>query len=159
LILFYQKEAVRKACQRDIDHKNQQRSALNIIRITTPIQFVLSLLVFLVVGLWQTEPLSDEPNFTLAIFLQCLAAFIENLAEPYYYTMLWKGDLQGKVKTELIALTVKSLLTYWLLTQDFKLLAYSISQLVYSVILVLTYPRLVKIEMPLSTVAIEEEES
>ena len=66
-------------------------------------------------------------NFTLAVGLQCLAALIESLVEPYYYTMLWKGDLQGKVKTELVALAVKSLLTYGLLFYDLNLLAYSIA--------------------------------
>lgn len=79
--------------------------------------------------------------------LQCLAAFIESLAEPYYYTMLWKGDLNGKVKTELVALSVKSILTYALLLHGFGLLAYSIAQLTYSTILVLAYRVLVEIKM------------
>lgn len=53
-------------------------------------------------------------------------------------------------------MTVKSLLTYGLLLRDYKLLAYSIAQLVYSVILIIAYPRLVKIEMPLETTPIKD---
>ena len=63
----------------------------------------------------------------MAVFLQCAAAFIESLIEPYYYTMLWRGDLDGKVKTEIIALSIKALLTYGLLLQGFELLAYALA--------------------------------
>ena len=41
--------------------------------------------------------------------------------------MLWKGNLNGKVKTELVALSAKSLLTYFLLLYGFGLLAYAIA--------------------------------
>ena len=58
-----------------------------------PVQLVLAVTFFLINGVWRDSPLTDEPNFKVAIFLQCLAAFVENLVEPYYYTMLWKGDL------------------------------------------------------------------
>ena len=64
--------------------------------------------------------------------------------------MLWKGDLQGKVKTELVALTVKSVLTYVLLLySNLNLLAYTIAQLSYSLILLGMYPLLITIEKPL----------
>lgn len=92
-----------------------------------PVQLSFSVLVFVSVALLLENPLAEEPNFALSIFIHCLAAFIENLTEPYYYTMLWKGDLQGKVKTELVALTFKSLLTYFLLLRNFNLLAYALS--------------------------------
>ena len=98
----------------------------------------------------------NETNFTLSIFLQCLAAFIESLVEPYYYTMLWKGDLNGKVKTELVALSAKSLLTYVLLLKGFGLLAYAIAQLAYSTILVVAYRFLVEVKMPLQVVPVNE---
>lgn len=124
------------------------------IRLTTPIQLVLALAIFLPVGLYFDSPLGGAGEssqfFTLAILLQCIAAFVENLVEPYYYTMLWRGDLQGKVRTELVALTLKSLLTYGLLIYDFNLLAYSLAQLAYSIVLLIMYPLLVKIEMPLA---------
>ena len=86
----------------------------------------------------------------------CTAAFVECLVEPYYYTMLWKGDLQGKVKTELVALCVKSLLTYVLLMYDFGLLAYSIAQMAYALVLFIMYPFFVKIEMPVAVTPFEE---
>ena len=49
------------------------------------------------------------------------------------------------MKTELVALTVKSVLTYALLMYDFNLLAYSIAHMAYSLILMAMYPLLVKI--------------
>ena len=118
-----------------------------------------SIIVFLIVGVWLKNPLVNETNFMLAILLFCLAAFIENLVEPYYYTMLWKGDLQGKVKTELVALSIKSILTYGLLLKDFSLLAYSIAQLAYSIVLVVMYPCLVKLEMPLAVTSWKDDDS
>ena len=95
----------------------------------------------------------------MSIFLYCLAAFIENLVEPYYYTMLWKGDLQGKVKTELVALSIKSLLTYGLLLRNFNLLAYSIAQLTYAIVLLVMYPCLVKLELPLAVTSWKDDEA
>ena len=106
----------------------QPRSALNLIRRTMPVQFALALLFFVTNGLWLDSPLPNEKYFVIAIGLQCLAAVIENLVEPYYYRMLWTGDLQGKVKTELVALACKSLLTFVLLKYfDLNLLAYAIA--------------------------------
>ena len=90
--------------------------------------------------------MAEEQNFALAVSLQCFAAFLEGLVEPYYYTMLWKGDLSGKVKTEMVALTVKSILTYTLLLRGLNLLAYSLAQLAYAGILVMAYPKLVKVD-------------
>ena len=118
-------------------------------------QIVIAVSVFFYIGVWPGGALQHEPNFTLAIFIHCLAAFLESLTEPFYYTMLWKGDLNGKVKTELVALTVKSLLTYGLLLRGFDLLAYALAQLAYSLILLVVYPRLVTIEMPLGVVPVK----
>lgn len=115
-----------------------------------PVQIALALLFFFANGVLSESPLAGEKNFTLANGLQCLAAVIESTVEPYYYTMLWTGDLQGKVKTELVALACKSSLTFALLKYfDLNLLAYALAQLVYSVILLAMYPILVKVGQPL----------
>ena len=73
----------------------------------------------------------------------CLAAFLENLSEPFYVHMLITGDIGPRVKTECVGILIKSVTTYFLLLNDFNLLAYAISHLLYSLTLFVFYLYLV----------------
>jgi len=69
----------------------------------------------------------------------CVAAFLENLSEPYYVHMLLTGDMQPRIRAECIGILLKSVATYFLLLKNFNLLAYSLSQLLYSISILLFY--------------------
>ena len=117
------------------------KSANNLVLLTTPIQFVLAICMFIGVT-WTSSESQDLDYFGISVFLMCLAAFIENLSEPYYIHMLITGDIRPRVKTECVGILIKSVSTYYLLRNDFNLLAYAISHLLYSLTLVVLYPYL-----------------
>ena len=72
----------------------------------------------------------------------CLAAFLENMSETYFIRMLITGDMQARIKAECLSILFKSLSTYFMLTKGLDLLAYSLSQLIYSIMLLTLYPLL-----------------
>ena len=72
----------------------------------------------------------------------CLAAFLENMSETYFIRMLITGDMQPRIKAECLSILFKSLSTYFMLTKGLDLLAYSLSQLLYSIMLLTLYPLL-----------------
>lgn len=68
-----------------------------------------------------------------------VAAFIESLCEPFYAKMLLEMEFQMRAKAEGISITVKTLLVYLLVYEGFGLLAYAISQVAYSLVLLGAY--------------------
>ena len=72
----------------------------------------------------------------------CLAAFLENMSETHFIKMLITGDMQPRIKAECLSILFKSLSTYFMLTKGLDLLAYSLSQLLYSIMLLTLYPLL-----------------
>ena len=116
---------------------------------TQSVPLVMALIIFCVVS-WNSDSTLDY--FMLSIGVSSLAAFLENMSEPYYVDMLLTQDLAPRVKAEGIAFLVKSIITYILLKREWHLLSYAIAQLTYSISLLALYPLLSKSESDLYTV-------
>ena len=112
------------------------KSANNLVLLTVPIQLILAMTVYLFIT-FNSDNQSNLDNFSISILVMCIAAFLENLSEPFYIHMLLTGDMQPRIKTECVGILLKSVATYYLLINNFNLLAYSLSQLLYSVSLLL----------------------
>jgi hypothetical protein len=55
----------------------------------------------------------------------CFSAVLENICEPFYVTLLNKMEMGFRVKAEGLAIFLKSMLIYVLLSFDMKLLAFA----------------------------------
>ena len=130
MILFYSKEAVRKSCQRELhlstahSRPTINRSALNLVLLSLPRQLLLSLLTYLFVTHFYPPPLA---HFRLSLFLTCFSALLENLCEPFYLVILQRMEMSKRVKAEGLAIFVKSILLYMLISlyKDSGLLAFA----------------------------------
>jgi hypothetical protein len=97
--------------------------------------------------LWSADSQSRSFDyFVPSILLTGLAIAIESLCEIYQVYMLLNKDLSVRVKAEGIAIFARSVLTWYLLTQNFHLLAYAISQLTFALILFALLPLLLQRE-------------
>ena len=85
----------------------------------------MALLVFY--GVTKFYPQPQFSNFTLSILLTVIAAFLENLTEPFYVIMLLKMQFTHRAKAESISIFIKSVAIYVLIVNNFGLLSYAIA--------------------------------
>ncbi len=113
------------------------RSALNLVVLGFPIQIFLAVVTFILVNSFYYQPQLE--NFTISILVTCVAALIENACEPFYVLMLLRMDLQNRVKSEGLAIFVKSVSLYIFLHFNLGLLAFSLAQITYCLMLLSMY--------------------
>ena len=71
--------------------------------------------------------------------LTVVAAYVESLCEPFYAKMLLDMEFSMRAKAEGLSITVKTVLVYLLVFKGWGLLAYAVSQVAYSLMLLAAY--------------------
>lgn len=100
-------------------------------------QISLALLVYVGVTVFNEQP--DYDYFKISILITVIAAFMENLSEPYYVVMLLNMEFSHRAKAESVSIFVKSILIYGLVYQGYGLLAYAVAQLMYALTMFCIY--------------------
>lgn len=100
---------------------------------------ILTVAVLVFAGVTIFYPVKNFDNFTISILITVVAAFIENLCEPYYVCMLLKMEFQMRAKAESVSIFVKSVLIYYLIYKGLGLLGYALAQIAYGIVLVSMY--------------------
>ena len=101
------------------------------------VQIFIGLLLYLGVTIFTPQP--QFAHFNISILMTVIAAFVENLSEPYYVEMLLNMKFQVRAKAESISIFIKSILIYFLVLNKMGLLAYAIAQLIYGGSLFIMY--------------------
>jgi len=89
------------------------------------VPLIVASLVYVGVTVFYDQPQLEY--FKLSIMITVIAAFVENLSEPYYAVMLLNMDFPRRAKAESVSIFVKSVLIYVLVYKGLGLLAYAIA--------------------------------
>ena len=114
-----------------------RKSAINLVLFSMMVILTVAVLVF--AGVTILYPVKNFDNFTVSILITVVAAFTENLCEPYYVCMLLKMEFQMRAKAESVSIFVKSVLIYFLIYKGLGLLGYALAQIAYGIVLVSMY--------------------
>jgi oligosaccharide translocation protein RFT1 len=148
--LFVSREGFRLALTKDVTekkgydgHTQQQQQMINVAWLSVPLGIIISMFaMFLHIhtcnqnkgGGEETQSENEATDYKMAGILYCLASFIESLSEPLVIICLQQMDVTTKAKSEGFALVSKSVSCFVclsILSSDWAVSAFGISQLIY----------------------------
>jgi oligosaccharide translocation protein RFT1 len=144
LILFFMKECVRKAVQKEVDLQGinsiqKVRSALNLVLVTMLANFLTTFLVIYGVTTWYEVPGVSENTLFWTVFWYMGAAIFETLCESFVVLLLDKVEYEAKVFVEGTSLFLRGVILLIFLYFEFGVLAFGLAHFWYGFIMLLLY--------------------
>jgi len=145
--LFLGREPIRLACCQSHARHSHSQSIHSLSYFAIPVTTSISLLL-----LFFTSPSLSQISTTTILY--CLSTIIESTAEPQIIKMMIGGDISLKSYAEGVAVAVKSLSLYLMLTVGSnlfsdQLVSFGVSQILYSLTFVAFVNRTIFFPMPL----------